>query len=248
MNTTPSIMVATPMYGGMCYGPFAQSLLNLNYVLNQRGWNWDAKFIFNESLITRARDDLAAMFMLDESFTHLLFLDADIHFNGVDIVKMIEADKDIIGGCYPTKGIDWDQVVTAVHQGVPTELLPVLGSNYVFHTLDPTMKGRPGDTTPVEVARIGTGMMLIKREVFEKLKPHTPTYINMNVPQLMNKEVHQYFALSIDPDTKHLYSEDYHFCNEWRKIGGEVWAAPWAMGVHIGSYHFGSHITVDQKS
>jgi hypothetical protein len=95
---------------------------------------------------------------------------------------------------------------------------------------------------PVEIFNGGTGFMLIKREVFEKLKDHVPTYLN-DVLDLagtigQRDEIHEFFATSIEPGTQRLLSEDYHFCRIWREIGGKVYAAPWCNLAHIGTYAF----------
>lgn len=234
----PSIMIATPMYGAMCHGPYAYSLLAFYTKMLERNWAWEPKFLYNESLITRARDDLAHIF-LKSNHTHLLFLDSDIQFDPEAIAKMVEADKDIIGGCYPGKKIMWRQVETAVKGGLPIEALPIMSCEYVLHTVDENHRPQLGSSEPLEVQRIGTGMMLIKREVFEKLKPHVPTYKNNNTAAT-GEIVSQFFDCSIDPDTNHLLSEDYHFCNLWRKHGGQVYAAPWALGTHCGTHWFGA--------
>jgi hypothetical protein len=83
--------------------------------------------------------------------------------------------------------------------------------------------------------------MLIKREVFEKLKPIVPWYVN-DVTDLSGnigaEQISQYFTESIEPETKRLLSEDYHFCKTWRDNGGEIYAAPWVGLTHIGTYAF----------
>jgi len=33
-------------------------------------------------------------------------------------------------------------------------------------------------------------------------------------------------------------SEDYMFCQLWRKLGGQIWLCPWMKTDHIGTYHF----------
>jgi GT2 family glycosyltransferase len=95
---------------------------------------------------------------------------------------------------------------------------------------------------PVEIFNGGTGFMLIKREVFEKLGEKVPSYTN-DVGDLSGQlngaeKIREYFATSIEPETNRLLSEDYHFCREWRLAGGQVWAAPWAHLGHMGSYLF----------
>jgi len=56
------------------------------------------------------------------------------------------------------------------------------------------------------------------------------------------KEIKEYFATSIEPDTKRLLSEDYHFCKIAREAGYKVWAAPWAELTHCGSYNFNGYL------
>jgi hypothetical protein len=95
---------------------------------------------------------------------------------------------------------------------------------------------------PVEIFNGGTGFMLIKREVFDTLKDHVPSYFNdvLDLQGIIGNrdEIHEYFATSIEPGTQRLLSEDYHFCRIWREIGGKVYAAPWCNLAHIGTYAF----------
>ena len=84
----------------------------------------------------------------------------------------------------------------------------------------------------------GTGFMLIKREVFETLMPHTPQYTN-DLPNLgMGTKIYDFFQTSHCPDSGRLLSEDYHFCVQYRKHGGKVYAAPWCKLGHWGSFLF----------
>jgi hypothetical protein len=53
-------------------------------------------FLFNESLITRARNYLVDEF-LRSGFTHLLFIDSDIHYSPQDVLALLALDKDVIG-------------------------------------------------------------------------------------------------------------------------------------------------------
>jgi hypothetical protein len=71
----PRIFLATPMYGGMCTGVFVQSLLDMSNVLTSHGIKLSCAFMFNESLITRARNNLVSQF-LETDNTHLLFIDS----------------------------------------------------------------------------------------------------------------------------------------------------------------------------
>lgn len=239
--TKPHIFVATPMYGGMCAGYYTQSLLTLSNVFTRAGYDCSFSFMFNESLITRARNALVNNFLKSPA-THLMFIDADIKFNPVEVPMMVQADKEIICGIYPKKEINWKSVRQAIEAGVEDDKLATHTGSFVVNLV-----GYEGEVTvpmgqPCEIWNGGTGFMLIKREVFEKLADVVPTYTNDvrdlsgNVkPESLIKE---YFATSIEPETNRLLSEDYHFCKIARDNFIKVWAAPWVQLGHLGSYLF----------
>ncbi|MGI9136143.1 MAG: hypothetical protein ACR2JS_03665 [Candidatus Nanopelagicales bacterium] len=234
------LFITTPMYGGQCFGFYAQSLLQLNNILRDKEIPSMMSFMFNESLITRARNALVHQFLKTDC-THLFFIDADIRFNAADVIPMLEADKDVICGIYPKKEINWGSVKRAMDAGVTDDQLKYHTGSFVVNLV-----GYAGEVTvpvnePVEIWNGGTGFMIIKREVFEKLLDKVPSYTN-DVTDLAgnikNDEIKEFFATSIEPGTNRLLSEDYHFCRIWREAGGQVWAAPWAHLSHIGSYVF----------
>jgi hypothetical protein len=235
-----SIFIATPMYGGMATGFYTQSCLILQRELTANGIDSSFSFMFNESLITRARNALVDGFLKSEC-THLFFIDADIKFNAADVLMMIKADIDILCGIYPKKEINWVEVKKAVDSGVPVDSLKNHTGSMVVNLV-----GYEGQVTvnalePLEIWAGGTGFMMVKREVFEKLADKVPSYTN-NVNDLSNgfkqNEIKEYFATSIDPDTNILLSEDYHFCHVARRNGIKVYAAPWVNLAHLGSYLF----------
>ena len=67
------LVVGTPMYGGMCTGQYTRSMLDVIPTLTSHGVNVATAFIYNNSLITSARNQLAAIFMAHD-FTHLMFI------------------------------------------------------------------------------------------------------------------------------------------------------------------------------
>ena len=115
------LFVATPMYGGNCLGMYAKSCLDLQGLCTQYGIEVRFSFIFNESLITRARNYLVDEF-LRSGFTHLLFLDSDIHFDPRDVIALLALDKDVIGAPYPKKSIKWPAIIQAVQDRKSTRL------------------------------------------------------------------------------------------------------------------------------
>jgi len=234
------LFVATPMYGGQCFGFYAQSCLQLQNLCKDAGINVSFSFLFNESLIQRARNLLVAHFLKSDA-THMMFIDADIKFNPNDIFPMIEADKDILCGIYPKKEINWQTVRNAIDAGVPNDQLKHHTGSFVVNLVNYQNEVTVPINKPVEIWNGGTGFMLIKREVFEDLIGHVPMYLN-NVLDMQNKDngqtIHEFFATQIEPDSKLLLSEDYDFCKKARSNGKKVWAAPWINLGHVGTYPF----------
>jgi hypothetical protein len=236
------LFVATPMYGGQCHGLYAKSSLDLQNMLNQYGVATKFSFLFNESLITRARNYLVDEFLRSDC-THLLFLDSDIHFNPQDVVALMALDKDVIGAPYPKKSINWANIAHAARthpQLEPRELENLVGE-YVFNVVHGTQQFQVSE--PLEVMEIGTGFMMVKREVFSKFKDAYPElqYKPDHVGQAHfdgSRYIHAYFDTVIDPVSHRYLSEDYMFCQWWRKIGGQIYLCPWMRTQHIGSYAF----------
>lgn len=235
MNKQIGLCVATPMYGGMCYGQYMGSMMRLQVVCGQNNIPLIHLELSNESLITRARNFLVHKFLQLEGFTHLMFIDSDIKFNADDIIQMIQADKDIICGVYSRKEIDWSSVKVAATNGVPADKLQYFGGSSFTTLINNDQPSSWHD--PVEIKHGGTGFMLIKREVFEQLKETTQCYKTE-----YDEIIYNFFEtlLSEVKDSEHLdlLSEDYSFCKKWRDIGGQVYAAPWVWLDHMGTYKY----------
>jgi len=240
---TKSLFVATPMYGGMNHGLYMKSCLDLQSVCMQYGIAIKFSFLFNESLITRARNYLVDEFLHRSDCSHLLFLDSDISFNPQDVIAMLALDKDVIGAPYPKKAIKWRSAATALKKNPemePHSLEKVVG-DFVFNPVKGTEQFNVSD--PLEVLEIGTGFMMVKREVFPKWEAAYPEYRYKpdHVGQANfdgTRYIHAYFDTVIDKDSERYLSEDYMFCQWWRKLGGQIWLCPWMRTAHIGTYHF----------
>lgn len=235
------VFIATPMYGGMCHGLYTQSMLQLQFAMQQNSIGAMVSSMFNESLITRARNAMAHNFLKTDC-THLLFIDADIRFNAMDVIHLLKADKDVICGIYPKKEINWATVEQAVKGGVPTNQLKNHTGSFVINLVDYAPTVTVPMNEPLEIWNGGTGMMAIKREVFEKLKEIVPSYkndvIDLSGNTPVGEDIYEFFATSIEAGTQRLLSEDYHFCQAWRQVGGKIYAAPWMNLGHCGSYVF----------
>lgn len=240
------------MYGGQCTGQFAKSMMDLATLATKYDIVLRTFFIFNESLITRARNYLADEFLRSDC-THMMFIDADIGFNPNDVITLLaladpESDKDIICGPYPKKVISWEKVKRAVDKGFadqnPNELERFVG-DFVFNPVEGMNEIRVDQ--PVEVMESGTGFMMIQRKTFEQYAEAYPEYYykpdHIRTKHFDgSRDIMCFFNAEIEPKSKRYLSEDYFFTQKARAIGLKVWLCPWMKLSHTGTYIFGGSL------
>ena len=229
------ICIATPMYGGNAKSMYVASVMELLATLNRRGHQVFQTVITNESLITRARNTLVHEFLKTDADA-ILFIDADHGFNGEEVANMVESGKDLIGGIYPMKSINWANVRKAALAG--KENLEEYSGFFAVNFLQEEQTFNYNQ--PFKVRDIGTGMMFVTRKVFDDLKPICKSYKNnsINNGSIEDARITEYFTTMIDPEDDILLSEDYALCYMWRELGNDVWAAPWVRLSHAGDYNF----------
>jgi len=207
--------IGIPCYGGMMSEPTVTSLLRFILLAQQAGLNWSLDTMVNESLVTRARNNLMAKMMSNPAATHFMFIDADIRFQPDSILQMLACDKEVIGGLYPKKA------------------LPV---NYVIN-LKPETKIQ-GDIFTVDTT--GTGFLLFKRSVYEAMIakfPETKYVDDVGLGKQFEPMMYSIFDCKID-ERGHYLSEDWLFCRRWQDMGGEIWVHSKVLLNHIGHYEF----------
>lgn len=246
------LFLGTPMYGGMCAGMYARSVMDLSALCTHYQVPLMCYMLFNESLITRARNYICDEFMRSDA-THLMFVDSDIGFNPQDVLLMMglmsdEKPYDVLGGPYPKKCISWEKIKLAVDKGVadqnPNELEKYVG-DYVFNP-----KGGQNQIPlhePVEVLELGTGFMMIKKKAMEVFQKEYSQY--MYKPDHIRTEafdgsrkIMQFFQAEIEPVNLRYLSEDYWFTQKAQQIGLKTWLCPWMKLQHMGSYIFGGSL------
>lgn len=247
-----SLFVAAPMYGGQCAGLFTQSMGSLSMMCQAMGIQMRPFYLFNESLVQRARNYCVDEF-LRSGYTHMMFIDSDIGFNPHDVLSLLalqsdDSPYDVITGAYPKKNISWEKIKHAVDKGVADDNPEVLArfvGDYVFNLAPGTQ--RFDLNRPAEVMEAGTGFMMIRRKTFEmhdaafpELK-YTPDHVRTEHFD-GSRQIMAYFHCVIDPESNRYLSEDYFFCQNTRKIGGKVWVCPWMQLQHVGNYTYGGSL------
>ncbi len=228
-------MIATPAYGGGMHTQYVRSLVRLVEHLCRCGLNYQIANIYNESLISRARNGLAQQF-LDSDCTDLVFIDADVEFDPVDVLSLLHFNRDMIGGAYPLKNINWKAVrgVVAQNPTISPEDLASVGCFYASHLLDGESIMEP--FTPVEAEELATGFMLVKRTVFEKIAHMCAEYTPVLAGEGEKPKQRDYFQVGVH--NGRYESEDYSFCRMWREVGGKIFLCPWMKLTHHGNYPF----------
>jgi hypothetical protein len=212
---TTRVHICMPCYGGMLTESTFMSYIKWANTCRQLGIDWTMETMTNESLISRARNTLTAKFLHNKESTHLMFIDADIGWEPWHLLVMLNRDVDVIGGLYPMKS------------------LPV---KWCVNGFEGAEEGPDGLQ---EVSKTGTGFMLIKRHVFEKLDAHPATrpFINdIGLPAELNPYMKTYFDTAVRENR--YYSEDWTFCENWRDLGGKVWVDKRVLLRHTGTYTF----------
>ena len=244
------VFLATPMYGGMCHGLYTKSLMDTTAVCMNHGLHLQIYYMFNESLITRARNYCVANFLKSDC-DYLLFIDSDIAWGAMDLMYMwhllVERpEMEVFCALYPKKTIAWEKVLHAAKSGMYDENprgLEKIAGDMVFNPLpDEYADGQAPIYEPVKIKEGATGFMFVHRSVFEKYNKHHPE--RLYTPDHIregefgqDEQIMAYFDCIINEQNRYL-SEDYMFSETVRKFGVDIWALPMVELMHCGSHIF----------
>lgn len=242
-----SLMVATPLYTGAA-ADYLRSIIGLVGAAERAGLGCRFAWLSNNPLIDRARNALVAAFLQSEA-RYLVFIDGDIGFDPDQLIGLIarmEADPAlaVVGAPCPKRRINWNLVAAAAERGLAAgnpAALERFSGVFALDLVDP--KGQFRLDQPIELSRIGTGLMAIRREVIAGLIARHPElrYAPDQLDRdsgLVGDHLHALFQPLIDPDTGHLLSDDYAFCHRVRAAGFRIWLAPWMRTSHTGPARF----------
>jgi len=153
--------------------------------------------------------NIATASFLESGCDRMLTIDTDEVFKPSDVEMLLSHNEPFVNGIYPKK-----------KPGLEFPIVPIDGDNPF------TEDGRP----PLrEVARCARGFSSIHRDVFESMKPHVECY---ECPQT-NKREYQFWKTLPGG-----HSEDFAFCDLWRKLGGKVLVDISVRVIHEGIISF----------
>lgn len=243
----PKLYILTPVYGSMVYVDYMTSLIQTIHLFKELGLNIQVEFVKNDSLVTRARNNAVARAMNDPECTHIMFIDADILWTPESVIKLLLADKEVVCGIYPLKHYNFNRLLTDPLNPANSNIIQtwidkknasqlkdfitdeqcinynLLRYNVNFMSTELTI-----ENNIAEIRHAPTGFMMIKRVVFEKLFKSYPS-LNYTDDVGFARPGEEKFSFNIFdtsvekmPDGKnHLLSEDFLFCERYRKINPE---------------------------
>jgi len=209
------IMVGTPMYGGLCHDAYLLGMLDLQRQCAELRIPLATHTIRNESLIPRARNRVLRDFA-DSPCSHLIFIDADIGFDGRDVLRLAAHDRKFVGATYAKKN----------------------RAKY-----DPALVPQPGpvqvtDGELIEIRCLPGGCMMIHRDVVQQLIGAHQDLWYWDQHGDTRRRVYDLTSPYIDPAEHILWSEDYALCLRWRALGGDIWLDPNIQLAHHGTAVF----------
>ena len=229
-----NVYVAMPMYQGVVHGSCMLSLFKLSHTLRSAGIR-HCYYQLDGEMVARARNRILGMF-LETDCTHCLFIDHDITFETLPVIDLIRANLYVAGGIYPKKQFRWQAMFKHAMKGGKPETMAEAGLSYVINAL-PGQRRAMTFRGCIPAARVGTGFLLLKREAVERMIKRYPKrrYTDDFEPEKKRK-LYALFDYALQNDQ--YLSEDYFFCDLWRKMGGTVWASCNLPRWHSGNYTF----------
>lgn len=241
---SPMIYILTPCFNGMCYINFVNCIMHTVELFRRIGIPLKIEFCKNDSLVSRARNNLIARAMTDKEATHFLFIDNDIAWDPLDIIKLLLSDKPLIGGIYPLKSYEWARLIkdptnpynSNIIQSMLTRkngsiLKDILSDEaMVQHNLLRYNINFLGNSIQIEnnitkVKHLATGFMMIQRNTIEKMMRAFPSTKYVDDVQFLKPEENAmaYALFDCGVEEGHYFSEDWLFCDRWSKMGGEIY-------------------------
>lgn len=244
-ETDPYVYLLTPCFASLCYVNYVNCLMSTLELCRSYGVELKIEFCRNDSLVSRARNNLVARAMNDPKMTHIIFIDNDISWDPLDILKLMISNKPIVGGIYPLKHYNWQNIITdnknLENDNVIKALIErknssqfkglITDESMVQHNLLKYNVNYLSNTLNIEknltkVKHIATGFMMIHRDVIEKMSEAFPSTKYTDDVSFLKPEENQFAYALFDCGVEdgHYFSEDWLFCHRWTKMGGDIWA------------------------
>lgn len=231
--------ILTPCYGSTVFVGFVSSLVKTLEIFRNIGLVTEIIFCRNDSLVTRARNNLVSKSLYNRNVTHILFIDSDITWEPIDILKLILADKGVVGGVYPLKKYNWNELnkkseemeiqknwIKKKNDSILNNITDenTIVANLLKYNLNYVDNIMKIEKNLASVKHIATGFMMIQRNVFIQMMEAYPSTKYVDDVGFLGPNENEFSYSLFDCMIKdgHYLSEDWCFCERWIKLGGEI--------------------------
>lgn len=240
------ILIGTPAFGGQVTTTYVEALLwLLDHFREKRPEIRFEPKLLSSSILPFLRNLYASLVLEDESYTHLLFIDADMGFSPVLIERMLDAGKPVVGAMSPHRALDLARFYALKDRIADPDVARLVAIDYV--NAGSVMQPSPGEIAMhgscVRVSKTGAGVLLIRRDALEAMKARYPDLWCERIADSyarfgLKTGVLQCFEPV--PNEDGLYGgEDAAFCRRWTEgCGGEIWSVVTENVVHVGPEKF----------
>jgi hypothetical protein len=240
----PHVHILTPCFGSVCFVNYVHCLITTMETFRRYGIGVSVDFCKNDSLVSRARNNLVARAMNNPAMTNIMFIDNDITWDPIDVIKLLISDKQLVGGIYPLKHYNWNNLMhdkrnpnsdNIVKDWIKNKsqsqfkniisdenMIQYKMLSYNVNYLNTTIQVENNLT---QVKHLATGFMMFQRNVIDSLSKAFPSTKYTDDVSFLKPEENKYayalFDCGVEDD--HYYSEDWMFCHRWTKLGGSVY-------------------------
>ena len=253
-NHKSRLVILTPCYGCMCHVNYMCALMKTIEIFRIYNFPLHVEFCKNDSLVSRARNNLIAKAMYDPETTHIMFIDSDITWDPMDIFKLILSEKPLVGGVYPMKHYFWDKLVPkSGDKKTPVETMldrkngntylsnivsdeEMIQYNLLKYNMNYMSNHLSISNNLTEVRHLATGFMMIQRPLLEAMMAEFPATKYVDDVSFLQGDENKYAYALFDCGVEegHYFSEDWLFCHRWTKMGGKIYVDVSISLVHSG--------------
>jgi len=225
MRQPKTVTIGTPAYGGNVTSGYATSLAASVSLFQSHGIDLQAIVLTNHSVIQMARNRVLREFLKSDS-EMLVWIDSDIQWNPLDLLKLCLHDEDVVAGTYRKKNPATTEFTVQLIRG----------------NLDPDNRGL------LEVDRVGTGFLRVTRQALEKLvegsdelsgnEPSSQITVGSSPKYQDSGTGFVYNVFEVGVYKGEFLSEDYLFCEKLKEKGYKIMLDTKINLGHEGTYTY----------
>lgn len=205
------IFIATPAYSGKVHAQFAVSLADTGAFLQANGFHPMMHITTSGSLIVAERNRILERFW-QSPCDRLLCIDGDLGWPADVVLKLIQYNKEFVGGVYPARKI----------------------KGFTFRTLHNEDNSIVSEGPLIKMEYIPAGFMLITRSAIQKMRDKFPElYYSPKDPRSDTEST--YCLFNTEVWNGEFWGEDYVFCRRARQAGVDIWVDPFIQFDHDGN-------------